>query len=107
MSVTRIFKYPVSGGGVATRITCHLKRILDIQLQDGDIMCWIETCEECPDKTIEILSVGTGWSMPSEFINKSSYIKTVQDDMGYVWHFYDVTGTYDGHIDTSDGSTYA
>lgn len=91
MSTTRILKYPVLGGSVTT-ITCRLRRLLDIQLQRGELVCWIETSDDIPETTTKLLSIGTGWDIPSETLNKAIYLKTVQDDYGYVWHFYDYVG---------------
>lgn len=88
MSTTRILKYPVLGGSVTT-ITCRRRRLLDIQLQRGELVCWIETSDDSPEITTKLLSVGTGWDMPAEMLNEATYFKTVQDDYGYVWHFYD------------------
>jgi hypothetical protein len=53
-------------------------------------MCWIETRDDCPETTIELISIGTGWEVPSEVMDGSFYFKTVQDALGYVWHFYEL-----------------
>jgi len=90
MSTTRIFKYPVNGNGEVTRITCRRHRLLDVQLQGHDLMCWIETRDDCPETTTELISVGTGWEVPSEVMDGSFYFKTAQDALGYVWHFYEL-----------------
>lgn len=93
MSTTRILKYPVKGNGVATSITCRRHRLLDIQLQGSDMMCWIETRDDSPETTTELIAVGTGWEMPSDIMDSSFYFKTVQDASGYVWHFYELIKT--------------
>lgn len=90
IGTTRILKYPVNGNGAVTAIICRRYRLLDIQLQGDDLVCWIETRDSCPETTTRLLSIGTGWEMPSEFMSGSFYIKTVQDAYGYVWHFYEV-----------------
>ena len=90
MSTTRILKYPVNGNGAVTEITCRRHRLLDIQLQGDNLVCWIETRDDCPETTTNLLSVGTGWEMPSDLMNNTFYFKTVQDAYGYVWHFYDL-----------------
>ena len=95
MSTTRILKYPVNGDGAVTSITCRRYRLLDIQLQGEILMCWIETRDDCPETTTKLLSIGTGWEMPSDFMNDSFYFKTVQDAYGYVWHFYEVNNGED------------
>lgn len=90
MSVTKIIKFQVMGEGRPISITCRMNRILDIQLQGQSLVCWIETRDELPETTTEIVSVGTGWEIPSDVIMDSRYIKTVQDADGYVWHFYEL-----------------
>lgn len=89
MNTTRILKYPVNREGL-THITCRRYRLLDIQLQGRELMCWVETRDDMPETTTELASVGTGWEMPSDVMNGAFYFKTVQDEDGYVWHFYEL-----------------
>lgn len=91
MSTTRILKFPVSGNGEVTSITCQKQRMLDIQLQGNTLMCWIETRDGLPEVTTELVALGTGWDIPSEMMSNAVYVKTVQDAFGYVWHFYELT----------------
>lgn len=88
MSNIRILKYPIHGEGWMNKIVCHKRRILDIQLQGDTIVCWIETDENLPEVGVEIVGYGTGWGIYEDY--NLSYIKTVQDAQGYVWHFYEV-----------------
>ena len=90
MGTTKILKYKVFGEGVPTSITCHKARLLDIQLQRGDMVCWVETNDDLPETTTNLISLGTGWDVPSELMDKVRYFKTVQDACGFVWHFYEV-----------------
>ena len=92
MGITRILKYPVKGRGEVTTITCQRYRLLDIQLQGLELVCWIETRDDCPETTTELLSIGTGWELPSDVMDRALYFKTVQDAAGYVWHFYELGG---------------
>lgn len=92
MSTTRILKYPVNGNGVSTSITCRRHRLLDIQLQGSKLMRWVETRDDLPKTTTELVSVGTGWEMPSGILEGARYFKTVQDAVGCVWHFYELLG---------------
>ena len=91
MNTSRVLKFPVKGNGEVTSITCRKHRLLDIQLQNHCLFCWIETRDDLPETTTELLSVGTGWDIPSEIMANAVYIKTVPDIFGYVWHFYEVT----------------
>jgi hypothetical protein len=90
MSTTRILKYPVKGAGEVTRITCRRHKLLDIQPQGYGLMCWIETRDDCLETTTELVAIGTGWEMPSDVMDCARYFKTVQDDNGFVWHFYEI-----------------
>lgn len=91
MSTTRILKYPVKNNGMITSIICHRYRLLDIQLQGDDLVCWIETRDNYPETTTKLISIGTGLEISTDLINSLSYFKTVQDADGYVWHFYEVS----------------
>ena len=93
MGTTKILKYKVFGEGVPTSITCHKARLLDIQLQRGDMVCWVETNDDLPKSTTKLISLGTGWDVPSKFMDGTRYFKTVQDTYGYVWHFYEIAET--------------
>lgn len=92
MGITKILKYPIKGNGEVNMITCRRRRLLDIQSQGHTLMCWIETCDDMPETTTELVSIGTGWEIPSEVMDRAFYFKTVQDAAGYVWHFYDLGG---------------
>lgn len=89
-STAKIFKYPVKGDGELTSISCRRHQLLDIQRQDNELVCWIEIRDDLPETTTELISIGTGWAMPSEFMDNATYFKTVQDAYGFVWHFYEV-----------------
>lgn len=87
-----IYKYPIHGNGVLNRITCRRKKLLDIQLQNDEIVCWMEVDDELPETTTGLISLGTGWQVPKEDMYNFGYRKTVQDAVGYVWHFYEQLG---------------
>lgn len=61
--------------------------ILSCQWQHQDLHLWAEV--ECmADKVKRTFAVvGTGCPMPVAFMN---FIATVQDDIGFVWHVYEV-----------------
>ena len=89
MGNIRILKFPVFGSGGETTFQCKRSRLLDIQLQGDQLVCWVETRDEFPMSEIKIMSIGTGWEVPSELLCGYIYFKTVQDCEGYVWHFYE------------------
>ena len=90
MNVTKILKYPVETNGGITSITCRNYRLLDIQFQGDNLVCWIETRDDVPETTTELVSIGTGWEIPSYIMNNTKYLKTIQDAAGFVWHFYEL-----------------
>lgn len=90
MGTTRIYKYPVNGNGAVNPIVCRRSRLLDIQLQGNEMMCWIETRDDLPETTTELVAFGTGWPIPTELFTDMRYFKTVQDAAGFVWHFYEL-----------------
>lgn len=92
LSMTRIYKYPVQGNGVMTSITCRRSRLLDIQRQGLELVCWVEIRDDMPETTTQLVSIGTGWDIPSEDLEGAKYFKTVQDAAGFVWHFYELIG---------------
>ena len=94
MSTTRILKYPVNEHGGVIRITCRRHKLLDIQPQGFELMCWVETRDDLPETTTELVSVGTGWEMPSDIMDGARYFKTVQDVNGFVWHFYELLSVH-------------
>ena len=88
--MTRIYKYPVIGDGQINKITCGRVKLLDIQLQGMEMVCWVETGDDIPVTTTELVGFGTGWPIPSEICGQMKYFKTVQDAAGFVWHFYEI-----------------
>ena len=87
-----IYKYTVHGNGVLNRITCRRKKLLDIQEQNGELVCWIEVDDDLPETTTELVGLGTGWHLDKEDMYNLGYRKTVQDAAGFVWHFYEQLG---------------
>lgn len=87
-----IYKYPIFGNGVLNKITCRRKKLLDIQMQNDEIVCWMEVDDDLPETTTELISLGTGWRVPKEDMYSFGYRKTVQDAVGCVWHFYEQLG---------------
>ena len=88
--MTKIYKYPVFGDGIPNKIKCRREKLLDIQLQGEQMTLWIETDDELPVTTTELIGFGTGWPIPTEVIQDMWYFKTVQDAAGFVWHFYEI-----------------
>lgn len=89
MGNVRILKFPVSGFGIEQKFKCKRSRLLDIQNQDDQLVCWVETRDEFPEVDVAMIGIGTGWEVPAEILAGHVYFKTVQDSCGLVWHFYE------------------
>ena len=89
MGNVRVLKFPVSGYGTEQTFRCKRSRLLDIQAQGDQLVCWVETRDEFPESEVALISVGTGWEVPSDVLAGYVYFKTVQDCCGLVWHFYE------------------
>jgi hypothetical protein len=78
----QIFKYPVD-----KPIVGRIEKFLHIEYQHDTPMIWAIVDDACPQ--VEYLAVcsGTGWPLP-DYANEFSYVGTLQDDGGYVWHYF-------------------
>ena len=88
MSIKRILKFPLRPGEMPTDIKCNFVRLLDIQIQRSVVTAWVVTDSNAPEITIQIIPFGTGWEIPSDILEALEYVKTVQDDYGFVWHYH-------------------
>ena len=86
--MTRIYKQELGMDGQIVVIKDRIKRFLTVQFQPGTgICCWYEADDMADENEIQIIAIGTGWELP-ENIRYWDYIGTVQDGMGFVWHYY-------------------
>lgn len=84
----KIYKKVLGLDGEITTINGKIKRILTTQFQPGSGPCvWYEVDDSLKEIEINIIAIGTGWELP-ENIRYWDYIGTVQDGMGFVWHYY-------------------
>lgn len=84
----KIYKNALGLDGEVTKIKGKIRKILTVQLQPGvGPVCWCEVDERCKEIEISICAIGTGWELEKN-IDMLDYIGTVQDDMGFVWHYY-------------------
>lgn len=83
-----IYKNTLGLEGKITTINGKIRKILTTQFQPGSGPCvWYEVDDELSDIEVKIVAIGTGWELPRE-IKFWDYIGTVQDGMGFVWHYY-------------------
>ena len=85
--MVKIYKYELGLDGEVTKIKGKIRKILTVQLQNGWPHVWYEVDDDLKDIEIKIIAIGTGWELPKE-IKFWNYIGTVQDGMGFVWHYY-------------------
>lgn len=79
-----IYKYKLNNF-CCNLIEAPIEKFLDIQIQGGDMVVWAEVDLEKESKKFYVGSIGTGWERLGPDWN---YLKTYQDDNGFVWHFY-------------------
>lgn len=79
-----IYKYKLNNF-CCNLIEAPIEKFLDIQIQGGDMVVWAEVDLEKESRNFYIGSIGTGWERLGPDWN---YLKTYQDDNGFVWHFY-------------------
>lgn len=76
----------VSGNGVLTSLMIPRgSKPLAVQMQNGGVHLWSLCDPAQPATTIDIVCVGTGEPFGAKHL---TYIGTVQDDDGYVWHYF-------------------
>ena len=84
----KIYKDKLGVNGDTVVLKKQFKRILTVQNQPGVGPCvWYEVDDNLREIEIIIIAIGTGWELPEQ-LKFWDYIGTVQDDAGYVWHYY-------------------
>lgn len=84
----RIFKYWLpSEGGETITINANVVAWLTVSEQNGWPCVWAIIDEEGESHSLEIIALGTGWEFYDELMY-TSYLGTVQDGNGYVWHYF-------------------
>ena len=65
-----------------------IMEILDVQFQNGLPVMWAIVNPAGRLKKVETRLIWTGQSFDSEMMKEFNYIKTLQDDLGMVWHVF-------------------
>lgn len=82
----KIYKYELNIAGDMTVINAPIDQLLKVDWQSGTgAVLWAIIDDEWEPATWRIMSLGTGWTVPEDV---DDYIGTVQDDFGYVWHYF-------------------
>ena len=80
----KIYKYNLTDGCVDAPIV----QVLDIQFQEGVPMLWGLVSEGARQRHIEVQLYWTGREISPEVLKEFKYFRTLQDDMGLVWHVF-------------------
>lgn len=96
----QIYKY-----NLKEPIIGHIEKFLHLDYQYGEPVVWAIVNDDVPKRSFAAICSGTGWPI-ADFQNIDSYIGTLQDDDGYVWHYF-IVPTYiiDGTGKSYDGTT--
>lgn len=89
-----IYKYKVSHSPIIVPVPTSIvtsgetiKKFLDIQIQDGDVVVWAEVeRDDSEPKHYEIIPVWTGFEEPRD--KGFEYLGTIQAPTGLVYHYY-------------------
>ena len=83
-----IYKEMLGIDGETVVVSGNIKRVLDVQWQKGvGPVVWFESDERAPFVKIPICGIGTGWEL-GELADDFKYLGTLQDNLGFVWHYY-------------------
>ncbi len=78
----KIWKFKLEFGDQLVKMPLGSK-ILDIQMQDGIPVMWALCPVDADEVEVKIYMLGAGWTYFG-----GTYIATVQDKEGLVWHFF-------------------
>jgi hypothetical protein len=82
-----IYKYTPDRLG---KISIPMKaKILTAQMQGTDIVIWAEVDTDNFNEDRRFTIVGTGWDLGEE-PSERTYVATVQEPSGYVWHIFEI-----------------
>lgn len=81
-----IYKYILPTGGKTIVINEPIAEVLSLQLQNGIPTMWAIIDTEIEEIVpLKIIAIGTGWTLDK---GVDGYLGTIQDDCGYVWHYF-------------------
>ena len=81
----KIFKYELH----KTPIVGPIMQVLDVQLQGGIPVMWaLVNTETNIKKVVDVQMLWTGQVVPEDIMKEYTYMKTLQDNEGLVWHVF-------------------
>jgi len=82
-----IYKYNVPG-----HCEGKIRQVLQVKLQYGKPVVWVMLDDSIKEtRALDFFTVGTGWELTGgdeQVIKQSSYIGTVKDEEGFIWHCF-------------------
>ena len=81
-----IYKYSIPG-----HCEGRIRQVLQINQQYGKPVVWVMLDDTLPYRSIDFYKIGTRWELrgeDEETMRNSSYIGTVKDEEGYIWHCF-------------------
>lgn len=83
-----IYKYKLDEMFPVNQVTARIIKPLKVDYQNGEPYLWAVVNDVCPERTINILRIGTGYPLGDD-IALSQYINTtVYQSEPYVWHWF-------------------
>lgn len=88
MSLT-IWKFPLQYTSCKQEIEIpNTHKLLTVQIQNGLPTLWALVDPSTVKVTKEVIMYGTGWDIEETAATVGDYLGTVQDNNGFVWHFF-------------------
>jgi hypothetical protein len=78
----QIYKYDIS-----KPIVGRIEEFLHLGYQNNKPMVWAIVDDDAPEQNYSIICSGTGWPI-ADFQSAYNYLGTLQDEIGYVWHYF-------------------
>ena len=83
--MSKIYKYELGVDGQCVSIP-NVEKFLSVDCQPGvGPVVWVISGDSGYE--YEVVAWGTGWDIPKDVANLK-YLGTVQDEYGYVWHYF-------------------
>ena len=86
--MSAIYKYKLNGVFPISQVTARIIKPLWVDYQNGEPYLWAVVGDDCPERTISVLCIGTGHPIP-ETMPLANYLNTtVYQSEPYVWHWF-------------------
>lgn len=83
-----VYKYKLNEIFPVSQVTARIIKPLSVDYQNGKPYLWAVVGDDCPEITISILRIGTGYPMPENLPLENYMNSTVYQSEPYVWHWF-------------------